>query len=84
MMTVRKMGNSLGVVIPKDDVAKLKLHEGDKVEIEVRKAEGIEAIFGMFKGQLAPRAWSRPSLPFCQGLRVVRTHGSHVRMAHST
>ena len=30
-LKVRKVGNSLGVVLPKEVVSRLKLHEGDRV-----------------------------------------------------
>jgi antitoxin component of MazEF toxin-antitoxin module len=50
--TVRRVGNSLGIVIPKAEAQKLKLHEGDRVEVEFHKAAGIESIFGLLKGQM--------------------------------
>lgn len=46
---VKKWGNSLGLVIPKE-IAKLEdLNEGDVVKMEILKEKRIDA-FGMFKG----------------------------------
>ena len=46
---VKKWGNSLGLVIPKE-IAKLEdLNEGDVVKMEISKEKRIDA-FGMFKG----------------------------------
>ena len=38
-LTVRKIGNSTGVILPKELLARLKLKEGDKLHI-VEQAEG--------------------------------------------
>ena len=51
VLTVRKMGNSLGFTVPSDEAKRLDLHPGDQVDVEFRKPVGIEAIFGLFKGQ---------------------------------
>ena len=51
-LTVRRMGNSLGVVIPKAEAQKLGLREGDRLDVELRKAAGLESIFGVLKGKL--------------------------------
>jgi putative addiction module antidote len=39
MQKVRKSGNSYIVTIPKDEIERLGLHEGDMVALDVRKVE---------------------------------------------
>ncbi len=39
MQKVRKSGNSYVVTIPKDEMERLSLHEGDMVSLDVRKVE---------------------------------------------
>lgn len=51
-LVVRRVGNSLGVVIPKEQAARLGLRPGDAIEVELRKPAGIEGTFGLLKGQL--------------------------------
>ena len=51
-LTVRRMGNSLGVIIPSDQAASLGLRPGDRVDVEVRKAATLQSIFGAMRGQL--------------------------------
>lgn len=51
-LTVRKVGNSLGVVIPKGQAIALGLHAGDVVDVEVRKVPPLDSIFGALKGKL--------------------------------
>lgn len=46
------MGNSLGIVIPNAEAKRQGLHEGDQVEVEVRKAAPLSSIFGILKGKL--------------------------------
>jgi antitoxin component of MazEF toxin-antitoxin module len=46
---VRKWGNSLGVVIPSEEVSKEGLKENDEVEIVIRKAVDIRQLFGKYK-----------------------------------
>ncbi len=50
---VRKVGTSLGVLIPQENVTKNKLKEGSKVKIVVIKKnlKLIEEIFGSAKGK---------------------------------
>lgn len=45
---LKRWGNSLGVVIPKELVAKEGLTEGEEVEISVRKISDIKALRGRF------------------------------------
>ena len=37
MQKIRKAGNSLVVTIPKEELERLNLHEGDTVSLELRK-----------------------------------------------
>ena len=46
---MRKWGNSLGVVIPREEALKEGLHENDEVEIVIRKAVDIRQLFGKYK-----------------------------------
>lgn len=46
---VRRMGNSLGLVIPKKEVERHKIAEGDVVELEVEKKANIRELFGTLK-----------------------------------
>lgn len=46
---VKKWGNSLGLVIPKEITKLEDLNEGDIVKVEISKEKRIDA-FGMFKG----------------------------------
>jgi antitoxin component of MazEF toxin-antitoxin module len=43
------MGNSLGLVIPKKEVERHKIAEGDVVELEVEKKANIRELFGTLK-----------------------------------
>ncbi|MBU4000552.1 AbrB/MazE/SpoVT family DNA-binding domain-containing protein [Patescibacteria group bacterium] len=45
----KKWGNSLGVVIPAEIVRKIKLKEGQTLEIKIRLKKRIDA-FGRFRG----------------------------------
>lgn len=47
--TVRRIGNSLGVIIPKAEADRKGLKEGDKVDLSVTKALTLKEIRGMFK-----------------------------------
>jgi len=46
---MRRWGNSLGVVIPREEVSKEGLKENDEVEIVIRKAVDIRQLFGKYK-----------------------------------
>ena len=47
---LKKWGNSLGLVIPKDDVKKMNLHEDQSIDIEIKKIENtLKELFGAFK-----------------------------------
>ncbi len=46
---VRKWGNSLGVVIPREEASKEGIKENDEVEVVVRKATDIRQLFGKYK-----------------------------------
>lgn len=50
---VRKVGTSLGVLIPKDLITQHRIHEGETVEIALikeKKLKLIEEAFGVAKG----------------------------------
>ena len=46
---VKKWGNSLGLIIPKDIVRAEDLNTGDTVKIEILKEKRVDG-FGIFKG----------------------------------
>ncbi len=46
---VRKWGNSLGIVIPREEATKEGIKENDEVEVVVRKATDIRQLFGKYK-----------------------------------
>ena len=46
---IKKWGNSLGVVIPKNTVEEMALKEGEKVSIDIVKKQKISA-WGLCKG----------------------------------
>lgn len=46
---VRRIGNSFGIVLPKDLVREKNLHEGDEVDVKVEKAKTIADVFGALK-----------------------------------
>jgi len=43
---VRRWGDSLGLILPKELAAKAGLEEGDEVEITITKAVRLEGLFG--------------------------------------
>ena len=46
---VRRVGNSLSILIPADEAKAQKLAEGDVVEIEIEKKANIKDLFGSVK-----------------------------------
>ena len=46
---VKKWGNSLGIVIPKEKANKLSISEKDKIIVEISRMQKIDA-FGITKG----------------------------------
>jgi len=48
---VRRVGNSLSVVIPADKAKAEKITEGDVVEIELQRKVRIEDLFGSLKSR---------------------------------
>ncbi|HIJ98126.1 TPA: hypothetical protein H1012_02100 [archaeon] len=49
LVTVRKWGNSVGVVIPEEEKKKLHLGTGDTVDLKVHKVVPIKQLFGSLK-----------------------------------
>lgn len=47
---LKKWGNSLGIVIPKEKVAELELSEKDIIDIDILKKEKVSG-FGLAKGK---------------------------------
>ncbi len=46
---IRKWGNSVGVVIPKEELQVKNLHIGDEVFIDVQKKNNLMEVFGSLK-----------------------------------
>jgi len=46
---LKEWGNSIGVIIPIEELKELGLEKGDKVEIEIIKKETVDG-FGVCKG----------------------------------
>ncbi len=46
---VRRIGNSLGIVIPKDQVARHRIKAGDVVELEVERRDNLRELFGSLR-----------------------------------
>ncbi|MGH9879386.1 MAG: AbrB/MazE/SpoVT family DNA-binding domain-containing protein [Nitrososphaerales archaeon] len=46
---VRRIGNSLGIIIPKQEVHDEKIEEGDLVEVEVLRRTSLREMFGSVK-----------------------------------
>ena len=47
--TLRRWGNSLGIVIPKDVVVREGLKEGDELEVKIRRIPSLESLFGKYR-----------------------------------
>ena len=48
-VTVKKWGNSMGIILPRELVEKNKLEENDKIIIEVVKKADLRHLFGSLK-----------------------------------
>lgn len=46
---VRRVGNSLSIVIPADEVKAQKISEGDIIEVDIRRKVNIKNLFGSVK-----------------------------------
>ncbi len=46
---VRRIGNSLGIIIPKHEVVNERIEEGDLVEVEVLRRTSLKEMFGSVK-----------------------------------
>ena len=46
---VRKWGNSLGVMIPRDEAVREGIREHDEVEVVIRKAVDLRQLFGKYR-----------------------------------
>jgi putative addiction module antidote len=42
VLQIRRIGNSLGLILPKDVLARLNLHEGDKLHIVEQPERGLK------------------------------------------
>ena len=46
---VRRLGNSLGIVIPAEKARVGRIEQGDMVQVEIQKILNIEELFGALK-----------------------------------
>lgn len=49
---VRRTGNSLAILLPKPEAERLDLHDGDTVEVDIRKVRPITEFAGWLKGRV--------------------------------
>ena len=54
-VTIKKWGNSLGAILPRELVEQQHLKENEKVLIEVVKETDLTGIFGALKGKVPPQ-----------------------------
>jgi len=52
-VVVKKWGNSMGVLLPKNEIEKYHLKVNDKLIIEVIKKANIMDLFGSLKGKVS-------------------------------
>lgn len=52
-VNVRKWGNSMGIVLPKELVAEKGIKEDDKVVIELAKKADLNNLFGSLKREMS-------------------------------
>ncbi|MBI2147822.1 AbrB/MazE/SpoVT family DNA-binding domain-containing protein [Candidatus Woesearchaeota archaeon] len=50
--TIKRWGNSMGIVLPKDMIEKGHFHENDKVIVTVVKEADVSSSFGALKGKI--------------------------------
>lgn len=48
-VTVKKWGNSLGVVLPKEIVQKEGIRESEVIEVKIERKPHVRELFGAFK-----------------------------------
>lgn len=56
VVTIRKWGNSLGLVLSKKLVEEKNIHANDKVIVDVKKAVPINELFGTLKTRRSTQA----------------------------
>lgn len=56
-VVVKKWGNSMGVILPKETVEKENLKENEKVLIEVVKEADLTGLFGSLKRKMSGQAF---------------------------
>jgi antitoxin component of MazEF toxin-antitoxin module len=56
-VVVRRWGNSIGVVLPKDFVAREGLREDSRILVEVVKEANLEHIFGSLKRKMSGQSF---------------------------
>lgn len=52
VLTLRRQGNSLGFTLPSDEVKRLGLHPGDRVDIQLTKVPSVSSLAGILKAKL--------------------------------
>jgi len=53
---LRKWGNSIGVVLPREIVESKKLKEDEKIIIEIVKVADLSKVFGSLKSKISAQA----------------------------
>jgi hypothetical protein len=57
VVTVRRIGNSLGAIFPRKLVEARGLHEGDRVEIDPKPVKDLRPLYGILRKWGAPSAY---------------------------
>ncbi len=58
-LKVRKIGNSLGILLPKEVVDQYEVRPGDDLQVDIRKAVRLEDVAGALKKYgLSPNEWN--------------------------
>ena len=52
-VTVKKWGNSMGVILPKDFISHQNINEDDKIIIEIVKKADLTHLFGSLKRKMS-------------------------------
>ncbi|MBI2148340.1 hypothetical protein HYU23_01560 [Candidatus Woesearchaeota archaeon] len=52
-VTVKKWGNSMGIILSKQIVEKEKLNENDKISIQIIKEANFKNVFGSLKRKMS-------------------------------
>ena len=52
-MTIKRWGNSLGIILPKNEIEKQHLRTNDKILVEIVKEANLSEAFGSLKSKIS-------------------------------